>query len=207
MAESASVTAASRAAPASGGEADSSPPEAQVDSRKLRRNASIELEVNDEDDFERVIEDASQMAEQADGYVISANKNTVVMMVATGKTKDFLDELSALGKVVDRTLQVDDVTAEYIDMEVRIDNLERTRQRLKELMEKTDNVSEILKVEKELTRVTTQLEQYKARMRSLDRDTTYGRVTLTVDEATRPGPIGWIFYGGYRAVKWLFVWD
>lgn len=206
MTESASMSAAA-SAPSNRGRSDEASASSRVDTRKLKRSASIDIEVDDEDEFEGVIERASTMAEEADGYVTNASNDRVVMMVPTGETRDFLKQLSTLGKVKDRSLRVDDVTAQYIDLEVRIDNLEKTRQRLKELMEKTEDVSEILKVEKELSRVTTQLEQHKARMRSLERDTTYGRVTLNVDEKTMPGPVGWIFYGGYHAVKWLFVWD
>ncbi|MFW5966041.1 MAG: DUF4349 domain-containing protein [Persicimonas sp.] len=208
MTEAASMSAAP-SAPSSRADSDEASDSAssRVDTRKLKRNASIDIRVDDEDDFEDVIEQASTMAEEANGYVINASNDRVVMMVPTGETRDFLKQLSTLGKVKDRSLRVDDVTAQYVDLEVRIDNLERTRQRLKTLMDKTENVSEILEVEKELSRVTTELEQHKARMRSLERDTTYGRVTLNVDEKTMPGPIGWIFYGGYHAVKWLFVWD
>ncbi len=32
-------------------------------------------------------------------------------------------------------------------------------------------------------------------------------INLTLETPTRPGPVGWIFYGLYKGVYWLFVWD
>lgn len=186
---------------------DSSHPNAQVDARKLKRHARLTVEVSDEDDIEPTIDKARKMAEAAEGYVASESTHAITMMVPTGDTENFLDRLSTLGEVTDRSIRVDDVTSQYVDLEIRIENLERTRNRLQELLEQSVQVSEVLEVEKELSRVTMQLEQFKGQMRTMSRDTTYARVELHVEESVVPGPVGWIFYGGYKAVKWLFVWD
>ncbi len=189
------------------GSDESAHPNAQVDARKLKRHAQMTIEVDDEDDIEPTIDKAREMAEASEGYVASESTNAITMMVPTGDTENFLDRLTTLGEVTDRSLRVDDVTSQYVDLEIRIENLERTRKRLQELLEQSVQVSEVLEVEKELSRVTMQLEQYKGQMRTMSRDTTYAHVQLRVEESVVPGPVGWIFYGGYKAVKWLFVWD
>ncbi len=32
-------------------------------------------------------------------------------------------------------------------------------------------------------------------------------VQLTLETPTSPGPVGWVFYGLYRGIAWLFVWN
>jgi len=35
----------------------------------------------------------------------------------------------------------------------------------------------------------------------------YSTISLELREPTRPGIVGAVFYGLYRVVRWLFVWD
>ena len=44
-------------------------------------------------------------------------------------------------------------------------------------------------------------------MRVLENQTTFAAIHLAVDENVTPGPLGWVFYGLFLGVKWLFVWD
>ena len=62
-------------------------------------------------------------------------------------------------------------------------------------------------------RVTLEIEELRGKLRYL-RDRVQD-ATITVwfvqeyepPEESSPGPLGWIFYGVYLGVKWLFVWD
>jgi hypothetical protein len=181
--------------------------EGRVDGRKLKRNAWLTVEVDDEDDIPEALDKAKKTAQAVDGYVQSETSNSVVLMVPTERTDSILGELAKLGEVTNRDVRVSDVTSQYVDLQIRIENLEKTRQRLQQLLMQSVDVEDVLAVEKELSRVTIQLERLKGQMRTMNRDTTYASVSLTVEEEVTPGPVGWVFYGGYKAVKWLFVWD
>ena len=178
-----------------------------VDGRKLKRTAYLTIEVDDEERIPEVVDKARQKALDFDGYVASESTDSIEVMVPTERLDQVLAELDGTGEVVSKRVSVEDVTSQYVDLKVRIDNLEKTRQRLKQLMSRAQNVEETLKVEKELTRVTTELEQLKGQMRRMKRETTYARLHVHVEKDVRPGPIGWVFYGLYRGVKWLFIWD
>ena len=182
-------------------------PKAVVDGRKLKRNAWMTVEVDDEDAIRPTIEEASAYAQSIDGYIARESSHSIEMMVPGEKLDAALKRLEKLGEVTDRNVSVADVTSQYVDLKVRIDNLERTRQRLQLLMQQSNKVEDVLAVEKELSRVTSQLEQLQARMRTMQRQTSYASIHLNVEEEVTPGPVGWVFYGGYKAVKWLFVWD
>lgn len=178
-----------------------------LDGRKLERNAWMTVEVDDEDDIRPALEHAKKLARAADGYIQNESSESLTMMVPTNRADGFLDQLSKLGEVTNRQVSVVDVTSNYVDLQIRIDNLDKTRHRLQQLLTQSTKVEDVLAVEKELARVTTELERLKGKMRTMNRDTTYATISLSVEEEVTPGPVGWVFYGGYKAVKWLFVWD
>ena len=175
--------------------------------RKFIRTASLTLEVPDEDDFKPTLVKAGKIAEDLEGYIQHESTRGVTLMVPTDKLDVALKALEALGEVTSREVRVVDVTAQYVDMQIRIANLRRMRDRLTELVAQSTDVSEILKIETELGRVTAELERMEGQLRLMDRNTTYATVTIWLQERVSPGPLGWVFYGLYRGVKWLFVWD
>ncbi|MEC9443142.1 MAG: DUF4349 domain-containing protein [Myxococcota bacterium] len=175
--------------------------------RKLIRNAWLTVEVRDEDDFKPTIERLSKMAERREGYVQSESSSGVTMLVPTDQLDDVVLEIEKMGKITQREITVVDATAQYVDMEIRISNLVKMRARLTELVNQSTSVEEVLQVERELARVTSELERLEGQLRVLSRSTTYATVNVSLKERVRPGPLGWVFYGGYKAIKWLFVWD
>lgn len=175
--------------------------------RKLIRNAWLTVEVRDDDDFKPTIERLSKMAEGRKGYVQSESSTGVTLLIPTEQLDAVVLEIEKMGKITEREITVVDATAQYVDMEIRIANLVKMRARLTELVNQSTSVEEVLQVERELARVTSELERLEGQLRVLSRNTTYATVNVTLKERVRPGPLGWVFYGGYKAVKWLFVWD
>jgi predicted nucleic acid-binding Zn-ribbon protein len=131
----------------------------------------------------------------------------VTLRVPAGRLEELLAAANQAGEVTEQNIRVQDVTANYVDLKIRIDNLQRLRKRLQELVEAGSTVQEILEVEKELARVTRELEQLEGQMRVLENQVSYATLTVYFQNDISPGPIGWVFYGAYSAVKWLFVWD
>lgn len=175
--------------------------------RKLIRNAWLTVEVRDDDDFKPTIEKLSKMAERRKGYVQSESSTGATLLVPTDQLDAVVLEIEKMGKITEREITVVDATAQYVDMEIRIANLVKMRARLTELVNQSTSVEEVLQVERELARVTSELERLEGQLRVLSRNTTYATVNVSLRERVRPGPLGWVFYGGYKAVKWLFVWD
>ena len=177
------------------------------DSRKMIWNASMDLAVPKEKDIEPTVEKARTLVEGMGGYASSESTGGVVLRVPNPRLRDVIAELEKLGEVSDKHVRGDDVTSDYQDLEVRIENAKKFQQRLGELAAKSATVEELLAVEKEQARVTTELETLEARMRLLQSQTTLATLHLSVAKKIRPGPIGWVFYGAYRTVKWFFIWD
>ncbi len=181
---------------------------AEVDlDQKLVKNAYVTLEMDDEDEFEPAIRKLAELAKLHKGYVVDESKTNITFKVPTEKLDEVMVALRKLGDVTQQNITVSDVTGQYVDLQIRIDNLRRLRTRLQELLVQGQTVTEVLEVEKELARVTRELEQLEGQMRLLQNQVGYATVRANFEESVSPGPIGWIFYGTYKAVKWLFIWD
>ncbi|MDR2693406.1 MAG: DUF4349 domain-containing protein, partial [Chitinispirillales bacterium] len=88
-----------------------------------------------------------------------------------------------------------------------LNNFKAVRDRYLALLEKAEAVDEILSIEKELERVNLEIEKLEGRIKYAEQSVSYSIITVYFRERTKPGPVGWVFYGLYYGIKWLFVWD
>lgn len=175
--------------------------------RKLVRNAWVELEAEPGEARTQILVKAKRIARAAGGYLASEGTDGFVIRVEADHIDAVMGKLSALAEVIDQGFSVEEVTAQYVDLSLRIENSERLQKRLHILLEKATKVEELLAVEKELSRVTEELERLKGQMRVLTKQIRLATIDVRFKDSVSPGPLGWVFYGLYRGVKWLFVWD
>lgn len=94
------------------------------------------------------------------------------------------EQLKAVGEVKDMSVVLEDVTKQYVDLDTRINNSRIELDRLYELYDRADNISDLLAIEREITRVETDLEllqqQKQALVSRVDRST----ITVTIYEDT-----------------------
>jgi hypothetical protein len=147
------------------------------------------------------------MATKYNGYVLSAEKGTTSIRIPATGFRDAVKEIELMGKVKNENITGQDVTEDYKDYQVRLDNAEKSRQRYLALLDKAQNVDEILQVEKELERLNNDIELVKGKLDRLSHLIQYSTITVKTADEIRPGPLGYIFYGLYAGIKWLFVWD
>ncbi len=105
-------------------------------------------------------------AQKYDGYIVSSGSNQVIAKIPVGKADDFVKKLSASGELTDFVMNAEDLTDTITDITVRLDNLRKLRTRLTALLNQAVKVEEILQVEKELNRVTTEIERLTARLQN-----------------------------------------
>ena len=81
------------------------------------------------------------------------------------------------------TTDSQDVTEEYYDVEARIKNKRVEEERLlKHLEQSTGKLEDILKVEKEISRVRGEIERQQGRLQYLDKLSALTTVTITLHE-------------------------
>lgn len=154
---------------------------------------------------------AQRMAKEMGGYTLDSSRSEkrlrITLRVPGARFEEALRRLAKLGKVEHRGISGKDVTTEFVDLSMRLKNALKMRKRYLELLRRSQNVAEAVQVQKELERVTASIESLKGRLSVIRNQVSLSTIVLTLERPTRPGPIGWIFYGLYKGVVWLFVWN
>jgi hypothetical protein len=114
----------------------------------------------------------------------SSREGTWTVRIPVGRYDAFVDEVSRLGEVQSVNTQSEDVSEEYYDLGARLTakRVEEARL-LKHLQRSTTRLTDILAVERELSRVHTEIEQMVGRLRFRTNQTEYTTVTVTLHEA------------------------
>ncbi|MDD5171428.1 MAG: DUF4349 domain-containing protein [Candidatus ainarchaeum sp.] len=107
---------------------------------------------------------------------------TLTVKVEPNKFESVNAMLQQLGEVKDMSVQLEDVTQQYTDLDTRIKNREIELERLYELYNQTSNVSDLLEVEREITRVETELELLKQEKQYLVSQVEQSTIRITVYE-------------------------
>lgn len=125
------------------------------------------------------IDAVEALARQAGGYLVIRDDTTITVRVPAARFDEVLAKVTAIGDVLTRNVEVRDVTEEYYDLETRLRNQEVVLRRLHELLLRANTVDDALKVEAELARVATEVEQLKGRLKLLRELVTYSTITVT----------------------------
>ena len=164
-----------------------SPP--AVDTRKLIRNAQLDLEVKS---FQDAMNKITALTKAAAGYVDTSNsqkggngklQGTVVAKVLPENLDEFLLRLRDLGQVQNQSVSTDDVTKDYFDTQARLTNSQRMETQLQELLKhENGKVSDLLAVERELGRVRGDIEQMQGQLKLYDFQVQYATITINMRE-------------------------
>jgi chromosome segregation ATPase len=182
------------------------PQEQKESDKDIRRmviyNASLELAIKNAD---TVNANLTRIAARYNGYVLTLGNSRSVIRVKAASLKPAVDEACRLGKVKYKNIYGDDVTEDYEDSQIRLDNAKKARQRYLELLAKAENVQAALMVEKELERLNKEIDSLEGKIKRLEHLSDFSTITVNMQKKVKPGVLGYIGMGLYYSVKWLFV--
>ena len=170
--------------------------------RKIIYSSFLSLVVEKPDSTNVQIE---KIAKKYGGYVNEIGTYRTIIRVKSTHLDDAIKDISALGKLKSKNMSGQDVTEEYWDYQIRLDNAEKARKKYLELLAKAENVEAAIKVEKELERLNETIDLLKGKMNRITHLSDFSTITVNLKERKKPGLIGYIGIGLYHAVKWLFV--
>jgi hypothetical protein len=194
-AKSASIDKKESEAPANEGPTDSATATGVTANRKLIRNAQVELEIVSFDDAVQKItafanEDRAYIAttssqKQANGKL----KGEIVVKVLPENLDRFLQKIRGLGELKNQMLGTEDITKAYFDTDSRLKNARVMESRLIEMLKKkSDDINDLLQVEKELGRVREQIEQMQGELKFWDSQVQFATVTISLAEKDMEEP-------------------
>lgn len=155
---------------------------------------------------------AETLTVSAGGYIeslIADERDTVnlTLRVPQQECNRLLDEFGSLGKLKHKVVDAEDVTEKIVDAAARLENLRATRDRLRLQLERTANVEEVLAVERELTRVQSELESLEARLKLMNDEVAYSKVSLSLERKVIYGPVSYVGKAIWWGLEKLFVLD
>ncbi len=157
-------------------------PAPQPPNRKLIRNATVELEIVSFDD---ALQKITALAGEERGYIATSSsekqangklRGTVVVKVLPENLDRFLQKIRGLGELKNQTLGTEDMESRLIDM----------------LKKKSDDINDLLQVEKELSRVREQIEQMQGELKFWDSQVQFATVTISLAEKDMEEPAAFL---------------
>jgi hypothetical protein len=157
--------------------------------RKIVYTADLRVIVEDfptaEAELKKLLKDHHGLIAKSDitGSTGSPRSGTWKLRIPVDEFEDFLQAVAGLGVPLKNSIDSQDVTEEYYDLDTRIKNKKVEEERLrKHLDQSTGKLEEILAVEKELSRVRGEIEHQEGRLRLLANLASLTTVTVTIQE-------------------------
>ncbi|MDV6235565.1 DUF4349 domain-containing protein [Leptospira ellisii] len=174
-----------------------------INERKISYTAYVTLNVGDLEESRNKIK---SLIKSHKGFITRNSKRNALVRVPSESFETFLSELKRLGDVENEEVVGLDITDSYRDNLIKLESLKKIKTKYQHLIEKAVNVQDMLAIERELERVNVEIERLEGSKRASDMMVQYSSVYVDLN-TERPGPLGWVFYLGYKAVRWLFIWD
>jgi hypothetical protein len=167
-------------------------------------SVSLELSVKNTEDTRNALIEQIKIN---NGYIARESDYYITARIPSENMDNYVNNAKTLGKIENESKTGTDITDQYRDNVIRLESLKNVRNRYLALLERANTVSDILLIEKELERVNTEIEVLEGKIKYAELSVTYANITVRFREKAKPGPVGWIFYGLFYGLKWLFVWD
>lgn len=166
----------------------------------LLRRAELSMRV---DDYAEAAAALPGLVSRFDAYMAGERErrtaqrvsNTYTIRVAAAQFDSLLAAVARLAEAVDgRTVTVDDVTEEFVDLEARLRARRAVEERYVALLARADKVTDVIAVQQQLAQVREEIERAEGRMRYLTDRAAMSTVEVTLYETTPDALAGGSFF-------------
>ncbi len=181
----------------------------EVDPEKIIYSADATVETTE---FEQTLEKLQALVQQVGGFIESSSINgsnyysqargyagnrsaNYTVRIPSARFSELMGSLSTLGNVPYTYTYTENITARYYDVQARLTAYQTQEQRLLEMMEKAETVSDIIVIEDRLTELRYQIESLQSTLNNWDRQVSYSTVNVSVNEVTVFTPEAKLSYG------------
>ena len=118
------------------------------------------------------------LARSLGGFLARRSSHESVIRVPASKFRQAVKGTLDLGDVLERDVRVEDVTEQMTDLLLRLRNARQVRDRIAQLLAKSHNVKDSLRIERELARISEQIERMEGRLKLLRNKARYSTITI-----------------------------
>ncbi len=171
-----------------------------AEDRMIIRNGDMSLVV---EDVTRARDEITQLAVRLGGWVVSSRisgeeeelRGWISIRVPDETFDQAFADLRGLAvRVTSESTSTEDITEEYIDLQSRLKNAEATESQYLALLEKAEDVEDILRIYEELSWIRYEIEQIKGRIQYLERISAMSLISIELRPAVTAAPLvrpGW----------------
>jgi len=163
--------------------------------RLVVQNADISLIVKDVTETRDTIVD---LAAKYEGYVVSSNlysrnlalTGSISIRVPEDNYVPALEEIRTLGvRITAERTYTEDVTEQYTDLQARLKNAQATEAQYIALLDRAEEVEDILKIQSYLSQVRQTIEQLQGQIKYLESTTSTALISVTLEPESSSQPL------------------
>lgn len=169
-----------------------SPPytdQTNVTERKLIKNGNISFETSD---LKKTKSSIDALCKELGAYVSEENQNNYnhrleyaqTIRVAADKFDQLIQKIEGDAEKVDsKNINLQDVTAEFIDVEARLKTKKELEERYREILKQAKTVEDIMNIEGQIGSVRSEIESMEGRLKYLNNQVAYSTLHITYYES------------------------
>jgi len=151
-------------------------------------------------EVQKSIETVAAIAKRQGGFLARRDDQSITIRVPSGHFDQTVKDLEEVGDVLHRNVTAEDVSEEFHDLQIQLRNLNAMRERLVVLLAKSNKVEEAIAVERELGRVSGEIDRIQGRLKFLADRARLSTITVrlepraasTVDKGPFQVPFPWL---------------
>ena len=164
---------------------------AEGPAERIVRNAHIEIVTSDFDSDllltqTAVANQGGQLSSSNTSQNRSGTRNAYLTARIPAENLDrFLETLETVsGRITQKDISAENMTEQYKDLRGRLDNATVQRDRLRELLDQAENVSDLMQIERSLTEAQSTVEALTGQINHLDQRVSFSTVSISLNEET-----------------------
>lgn len=155
------------------------------------KNANLELEAeNVTDAYDKLL----NFAKESGGYEISrdiSKQGEYAVLHATFKVKAeqleaVLEFANECGKIINTSINSNDVSAEFYDTKIRLENMRKNLEKYYEFYDKAATLEETLMLQKEIDSITANIESYEGQLKFWSANSSDSTISVYIREPNDP---------------------
>lgn len=152
--------------------------------QKLIKNGEVSFRVKNLGETKQKIQ---QVLTSFNGYIAKENSygstdnpsENLIIRIPNKNFDKFLEQvLIGVEEIDSKNIDIEDVTAQFVDIEARLKNKKQLEAKYQELLVKATNMEDILKIEKEISYIREDIEASEGRLKYLSSQVAYSTVSL-----------------------------
>ena len=171
---------------------ESAKPLADNNERMIIKTGSLSMVVKD---VNEAVANVVKYATDNGGFVVYTNiyksgiipAGEVTVRIPAKVFDTGVGEIKKMGEVKSESVNGQDITEEYVDLEARLGNLQASEKQFLQIMNRATKIEDVLAVQRELTNVRGQIESIQGQMKYLSQSAELS--TLTVYLSTDPSEL------------------